>query len=70
MSNSLFSQHTRLSEEVFKRFMDLPLEGEEYQAEYICKCWLAACRGCVPACSPALPAGTITACARAVPRLT
>jgi len=36
MSNSLFSQHTRLSEEVFARFMSLP-QGEAYQAEYICK---------------------------------
>lgn len=36
MSNSLFSLHTRLSEEVFARFMSLP-QGEEYQAEYICK---------------------------------
>lgn len=36
MSNSLFSQHTRLSEEVFQRFMSLP-ETESYQAEYICE---------------------------------
>jgi len=36
MSNSLFSQHTRLSEEVFARFMSLP-QGDAYQAEYICK---------------------------------
>lgn len=36
MSNSIFSQHTRLSEEVFRRFMELP-QGESFQAEYICK---------------------------------
>ena len=36
MANPLFSQHTRLSEEVFARFMNLP-QGEAYQAEYICK---------------------------------
>lgn len=36
MTNPLFSQHTALSEEVFARFMALPM-GEAYQAEYICK---------------------------------
>lgn len=36
MANPLFSQHTRLSEEVFRRFMELP-ETESFQAEYICE---------------------------------
>ena len=36
MSNSIFTHHTRLSEEVFRRFMELPM-GESFQAEYICE---------------------------------
>lgn len=57
MANPLFSQHTRLSEEVFRRFMDLP-ETESFQAEYICKCTER-----LPALAcPWGTAGTITAC--------
>ena len=66
MSNSIFSQHTRLSEEVFRRFMELP-QGEAFQAEYICECSARAlCAACLPA-RAGLLAGTITACARTAP---
>lgn len=36
MSNSAFTQHTRLSEDVYRGFMSLP-QGDAYQAEYICE---------------------------------